>query len=262
MSENRKLYIEKILAEIKLLEDSTLLVKNNDSLPFSFFRESFDRVQAISYLLHKLEFMQVDEMKNQMEKLVFFLSESEKKAKDKERELQQALEKHRVLVDKLEIERRREKIEFIPQEREVEKIIEKEPEIEIPIPYINIDKQPNNQNVNSESFALPEYRNPYSEKYFGRESSSKIDNEPSVSKSVSNPVHIIDIKRGVSLNDRFLFQRELFSNNRNEMNNTLEKLSSFRSYEDAEKYIRNTFSWDFDSQVVNDFLSVVKKGFK
>ena len=75
-------------------------------------------------------------------------------------------------------------------------------------------------------------------------------------------MHIIDIKRGVSLNDRFLFQRELFNNNRNEMNSTLEQLSNLGSYEEADKYIRDNFSWDFEDQVVNDFLLVVKKGFK
>ena len=75
-------------------------------------------------------------------------------------------------------------------------------------------------------------------------------------------MHIIDIKRGVSLNDRFLFQRELFNNNRNEMNNTLDKLNSLSTYEEAEEYIRDNYSWDFDSQIVSDFLLVVKKGFK
>ena len=96
---------------------------------------------------------------------------------------------------------------------------------------------------------LPEYRN-----HSHRSSSRKSTATP--------PVHIIDIKRGVSLNDRFLFQRELFNNNRNDMNSTLEQLNSFESYEKAEKYIRDNFNWDFENQIVNDFLLVVQKGFK
>ena len=90
MSENRNTYIDKLLSELKSLENSVLETKNSDSMPFSFFRESFERTQEISQLLHKLEFMQVEDMKNQMEKLVFFLSESEKKGKTQERELEKA----------------------------------------------------------------------------------------------------------------------------------------------------------------------------
>ncbi|NLD24214.1 MAG: hypothetical protein GX670_08300, partial [Bacteroidales bacterium] len=85
MSENRSKYIERLIIEIKSLEESVHVIKNSDSMPFSFFRESFEKTQEISHLLHKLEFMQVDDMKNQMEKLVFFLSESEKNAKTQER---------------------------------------------------------------------------------------------------------------------------------------------------------------------------------
>ena len=257
MSEDRNTYIDKLLSELKFLENSVLEIKNSDSMPFSFFRESFERTQEISQLLHKLEFMQVEDMKNQMEKLVFFLSESEKKGKTQERELEKAKEIEKELVKDLEREKQKE-IELAKdldkekqKEREHLKDLQREALIEEEaVQEPDVDDQAPIRNTYAEGFVLPEYRNP-------------LPTEAVAPKiNVNPPVHIIDIKRGVSLNDRFLFQRELFNNNRNEMNNTLDKLNSLSTYEEAEEYIRDNYSWDFDSHIVSDFLLVVKKGFK
>ena len=268
MSENRNTYIDKLLSELKSLENSVLEIKNSDSMPFSFFRESFERTQEISQLLHKLEFMQVDDMKNQMEKLVFFLSESEKKGETQERELEKAKEIEKELVKDLEREKQkeielakdldkekqkeREHIKDLQREALTEEEPVQEPD-EIHPPEVvepDVNDQATIRNTYAEGFVLPEYRNPLPPEAVA----------PKI--NVNPPVHIIDIKRGVSLNDRFLFQRELFNNNRNEMNNTLEHLNSLGSYEESEKYIRDNFKWDFENQIVNDFLLVVRKGFK
>ena len=257
MSENRNTYIDKLLSELKFLENSVLEIKNSDSMPFSFFRDSFQRTQEISQLLHKLEFMQVDDMNNQMEKLVFFLSESEKKGKTQEMELEKAKEIERELANDLERERQKEKDftkdleEEKQKEREHLKDLERETLTEEePVQEPDVDDQAAIRNTYAEGLILPEYRNPLPPEAVA----------PKI--NVTPPVHIIDIKRGVSLNDRFLFQRELFNNNRNEMNNTLEHLNSLGSYEESEKYIRDNFNWDFENQIVNDFLLVVRKGFK
>ena len=257
MSENRNTYIDKLLSELKFLENSVLEIKNSDSMPFSFFRESFERTQEISQLLHKLEFMQVEDMKNQMEKLVFFLSESEKKGKTQERELEKAKEIEKELVKDLEREKQKE-IELAKdldkekqKEREHLKDLQREALIEEEaVQEPDVDDQAPIRNTYAEGFILPEYRNPLPPEAVA----------PKI--NVNPPVHIIDIKRGCSLNDRFLFHRELFNNNRNEMNNTLEHLNSLGSYEESEKYIRDNFKWDFENQIVNDFLLVVRKGFK
>ncbi|MBF6597253.1 MAG: hypothetical protein ITF98_03405 [Fermentimonas sp.] len=263
MSENRNTYIDKLLSELKFLENSVLEIKNSDSMPFSFFRESFERTQEISQLLHKLEFVQVDDMKKQMEKLVFFLSESEKKGKTQEIELEKAREIERELAKGIEKEKQKERelakdlVKEKQREIELANDLEKEPvkeadEIYTPevIEPVNVDDQAPLRNVYAEGFVLPEYRNPLPPEEVFQKS------------NISGPMHIIDIKRGVSLNDRFLFQRELFNNNRNEMNNILEQLNSFESYEEAEKYLRDNNNWDFENQIVNDFLLVVRKGFK
>ena len=73
MLEKRKVYIDQLLRDLKALEERVSAIKDNDSLPFSFFRESFDKTQEISRTLHQLEFMQIDDMRREMERLRAFL---------------------------------------------------------------------------------------------------------------------------------------------------------------------------------------------
>src|SRR5690554_6827316 len=70
-------YIESLLSEIQQLQLKVEKLKENQNVSFSFFKESFQRTQVINRLLHELEFVQIEDMKSQMEKLVQFLSESE-----------------------------------------------------------------------------------------------------------------------------------------------------------------------------------------
>src|SRR5690554_8092501 len=77
MLEKKKKYIDHLLKDLGELEERVLAVRNGDPLPFSFFRESFDKIQEISRTLHLLEFLQIDDMRKQMERLVYVLSDAE-----------------------------------------------------------------------------------------------------------------------------------------------------------------------------------------
>ena len=70
-------YIQQLHIEIQEFESKVSNLKENQNVSFSFFRESFMHTQEIGRLLHELEFAQIEDMKNQMGKLVQFLSESE-----------------------------------------------------------------------------------------------------------------------------------------------------------------------------------------
>lgn len=209
MLEKRKVYIDQLLRNLRALEERVLAVRENDSLPFSFFRESFDKTQEISRTLHQLEFMQIDDMRQEMERLVHVLSEVEN--------------------------------------REPERV--SEPVVPDPTP----EPEPEPVEVASPVHrAFPEYRNP------------KIAvPEPPVEVSPVAPPRtaLVDLKRGLSLNDRFLFQRELFQNNRQAMDGLMGELAALGSYEEAEEYLRESTAWDFESPTVNEFLSFIRQGF-
>lgn len=247
MLEKKKEYIDKLLTELKELEMRVSAIKNEDALPFSFFRESFTTTQSISRLLHELELLQIEDMKHQMEKLVVFLSETGNSKEQK--------------ID-----------EKIPVEPIVE-VVESIEEVEIPksseFPEISEESEAEKPRYNSyaEGIVLPEYKNPrLDENGVSETVENKLNNvvvPPTVrplSETIEAPQTVLDLKRGISLNDRFLFQRELFHNNRHEMDNMMIKLNAFSNYEEAKSYIRENTSWNFESEIVKDFLSLIKKG--
>lgn len=258
MSENKTLYIEQLLNEIKSLHESVHEVNNSGDLPFSFFKESFKKTQEITGLLHKLEFIQVEDLKSKMERLVFVLTEKEK---EKEQEMPEDKD-----------------LEIDPELPEVKK------EESIDTERGVFSKKTGNKYA--EGIVLPEYRKPYSSddnsykkhdthnaeehNYNNIGESDKsvsrtIDNSNKNSRSFNDLIKtspsVVDLKRGISLNDRFLFQRELFGNDRNRMNATIKKLNDFRSYKEAEEYIIENVSEDLENPIVKDFLSIIRKEF-
>ncbi|MCL1832734.1 MAG: hypothetical protein FWG45_07510 [Oscillospiraceae bacterium] len=71
----------------------------------------------------------------------------------------------------------------------------------------------------------------------------------------------IDLKKVITLNDRFLFCRELFANNENLMNQIFGELNMKESYDAAIDYLQERFEWNFDDENVVDFLAILKKRF-
>ena len=67
-----------------------------------------------------------------------------------------------------------------------------------------------------------------------------------------------DIKKAISLGDRFLFQRELFAGNGEQMNKTIEYLNGLSSLEEALKYIEK-FGWNKDSNAYELFTNILKR---
>lgn len=241
MSENKTVYFERLISEIKSLQENVQVVSSTGTLPFSFFKESIEKTQEISRLLHELEFMQVDDLKDRMERLIVVLSE-------KELEVLQAKEK----IKELEETKDNQQIEV--KNSQDPKVVSISP-----------------GNIYADGLALPEYRNPSKideyqnkEQEFNILEESKSNNKSSLSINdvIKTAPALVDLKRGISLNDRFIFQRELFGNDHNRMNSTIEKLNSLKSYEDAEDYIKENVSADLDNPTVADFLSIIKKGFK
>ena len=246
MIEKRKEYIDRLLQELKALENRVLTIKNEDTVPFSFFCESFDKTQEIMRLLHEMEILQVDDMKRQMERLVSFLSESESRRKHEKKEaIAEKTTDEVIQVEEVSIEATKESVEQMP---------------------------PPQQNVYEEKIVLPAYKNPRKIEYTPppppviepvKETVEK--QEVGATRTLNDTIQaapaVLDLKKGISLNDRFLFQRELFSNSRAEMDSMMSKLNSFNNYDDAERFLKETTSWDFENQTTAAFLETIKKGF-
>ncbi len=69
-----------------------------------------------------------------------------------------------------------------------------------------------------------------------------------------------DIRLAISLGDRFLYQRELFSQNAELMQKTLTELNALNSFDEAMNYI-NRFGWDTESNSYQQFIVTLHRRF-
>lgn len=71
---------------------------------------------------------------------------------------------------------------------------------------------------------------------------------------------LADIRKGISLADRFLFQRELFAGNGELMNKSVEAINALGSLAEAEAYIKKNFpDWNKESNAYELFCNLLKR---
>lgn len=70
-----------------------------------------------------------------------------------------------------------------------------------------------------------------------------------------------DIRKAISVGDRFLFQRELFAQNGELMQKTLDAINKCGSFDDAIRYLDQSFDWDHESQAYQLFLTPIHRRF-
>ncbi|MDD6210799.1 MAG: hypothetical protein PUB21_09370 [Bacteroidales bacterium] len=103
-----------------------------------------------------------------------------------------------------------------------------------------------------------------------------VPSAPIVSESVSETVqeivkpsvHIVaevasseDVRKLLSLNDRFRFQRELFNGNAEAFNRMLDALNSMSSYSEALQFLFTDMHWKEDDEVVKEFCTLIERRF-
>ncbi len=255
MSNKRNEHIGRLLSELDLLKEQLLSVRESDTLPFSFFSDSFNRVETVSRSLHDLELLQIGEMKEQMERLVRFVSEARKS--------QQAAPK----PDLVPVETPEVEAPAVEEPHEEDVPAVEEAPVEPQIIVVEQEKV-----TVRERIVLPEYKDPRTrENVAAPVVTANVPPAANVLEKraarclndvIQAPPTVVDLKRGLSLNERFLFQRELFHNNRFEMDSVMETMNKLGGFEQVESYLRDARDWDFENPTVKEFLLVVKKGFE
>ena len=262
--DTKKKYAGDLLAIIRELEKRVELSIEKDIFSFSFFRESFDQTEKIMRLLHELENLQVEEMKSQMEKLVLFLSENENRvsassAKTDETTVSEAPAVEDKMSDNLSEQP-------VVDANKVEDKSQTSRENF----WQNNDKT-SLHNKYAEGIIFPQYKKPempppvnvpVEPKIVENKSANTASETPattSLNDTIKKEPTFLDLRKEISLNDRFLFQRELFNNDGNALNEMMSKLNTFSSFDEAEQYLREHTSWNFEDPVVKDFLFAIKK---
>ncbi|WP_026473691.1 hypothetical protein [Alkaliflexus imshenetskii] len=81
------------------------------------------------------------------------------------------------------------------------------------------------------------------------------DNIPKFHKPIE------DLRKAIGINDRFLYQRELFGGNADLFNQTIEQLNTMNNFDSAEGFLLGNFNWDHNNQAVVAFKELVKRRF-
>lgn len=71
-----------------------------------------------------------------------------------------------------------------------------------------------------------------------------------------------DLRKAFTLNDKFLFRRELFGGSDQELSDTIDLLTAMHTLDEAREYLLDDLQWDPDNDVVKDFLDIVTNHFK
>lgn len=81
------------------------------------------------------------------------------------------------------------------------------------------------------------------------------DNIPKFHKPIE------DLRKAIGINDRFLYQRELFGGNADLFNQTIEQLNSMNNFDSAEGFLVGNFNWDHHNHTVVAFKELIKRRF-
>ncbi|MDO4190066.1 MAG: hypothetical protein Q4D14_00065 [Bacteroidales bacterium] len=73
---------------------------------------------------------------------------------------------------------------------------------------------------------------------------------------------VVDLKKAISLADRFRFIRELFDGNGEQMSIVVDEINQLHSFDEFENYLATHFpQWNKEDAVVIDFINIVSRKF-
>ena len=88
-----------------------------------------------------------------------------------------------------------------------------------------------------------------------RKKSTGVIGEKIISSKLTN------IKSAIGINDRFLFIRELFGNNVEAYNSSVDFINQTDNYELIEEHFKRNTKWDFENATVIQFMELAKRKF-
>ena len=249
---------------IRELDKTFCEAQDKEILPLSFFSSSFDIINRLRAGIFEIETCQLQMMQDQV-----------RRDREKIEEVNEANEIDEVgEIDEVEEE---EEIEEVAEIDEIDEIDEVEEEDEVE----EIDEIEEEEEAEEEEYEIDEIDDEYElaedeEDYEANEVAAPIEktvqlNLQATEEKKSPSVNVLadkisrkivaDFGKSLSLNDRFMFQRDLFHRNANEMNNAFEQINTFRSLDEAMDFLNSKcdIPWDSDSGIA--FKELLEKRF-
>lgn len=221
--------IDHLLLDIRELEKKIVEIREAEVYPVSFFSQSYEMAHKLLTDLHTIETEQLEYLSRQMEE---------------HRQHIGLIPPPQATTSSLTKEEPSGKIQEEEQKPSIVEEIKTETVIihqtTEPIVTLETAEKPNPEIVSKEEKTIVE---------------KKFLNEVIIKKNLT------DFRKAFSLNDRFLFRRELFGGDDAKMNKTIAELDTIDSYEESISYIKKELLWDLEDPTVASFLSLLEKRF-
>lgn len=112
------------------------------------------------------------------------------------------------------------------------------------------DKTDNNQKIMSDRFKSQStsIHDSFSKSQQYNDLSTKLKSKP-----------ITNIADAIGINDKFIFIKELFNNDADKYDKTIEVLNNATNFNDAYNYLMGSFNWDMDNSLVQILLDLIRR---
>jgi len=109
-------------------------------------------------------------------------------------------------------------------------------------------------------FDLTEKKSPLVAKEKILNDTFSVENNVTISDSLHRK-KIDDIKKSLTINQKFMFVDHLFSGEVQSFENAVNRIEQFSSLKEAVQFINANFKWDMESEEVAEFMDIVEKRF-
>ena len=123
------------------------------------------------------------------------------------------------------------------------------------LPYVWLMEENENESLEEESFPTPLVT---TELLLENAKSSLVENRFIFNEQLEKRL-LVDLKKSLSLNDKFRFLRDLFQHDENEMNKTLDYLNSLSSFSEAWGFLNDAYHWNPNDDSTIAFQQLLEK---
>jgi hypothetical protein len=253
---NKKELIKNLISDIQDIYSITNRFEQTEQIHPLDIDLSLSKVRNLYELLLKLKAQDSYFVENQTEEISTTVTQKEQKAKQPK---ETKPEKKSETIQKNE-EQRSEDIEKEESKKEPEFAIETGEEREETESEDETSTEQEDQLDNKYETSPEIVADKFHSKKFVHDDIAKKNMKKDVSsKMQSKPIP--DINSAIGLNDKFIFIRELFHNNKDQYHETIQILNNFDTFENAVEYLNENFDWDSEDPNYERLKDLVRRKF-
>ena len=296
MENNERL--KQIVSNLQILTDLTNSMTDSEMYPVSFFSQSFDLIQKIQTDIHILEANQVETFATQMKKHQALILSIHQQMRNiaPEKEQQEKKPAPPIIEDSIKVPVKEAEVKPVTEKEITEAVIEPSKEVptveKISVPTNKPVVRPakpvsevSTQTVKPKDEPEKQPAKPVSEVSTQRVKPIEdtiihpLNPEPSTKETVESAItpptqsvvnaprsvndliekkKLSDLRKAFSLNDRFLYRRELFGGSEEAMNKVIAILNNKASFSESVAFLDEKLHWDFSNPTVKSFVKILE----